>query len=60
VKIIARQLQGALAADGRLGIGRERGEPVHLLENTQEDVRRLDTLEATEALIVLVKAIRFA
>jgi hypothetical protein len=33
-EFIARELQGALASNSRLGIVRERGKAVHLLKNT--------------------------
>jgi len=39
----------------RTGLG-ERREAIQLLEDTQEEVGRLEALEATEVLVVLIKA----
>jgi hypothetical protein len=53
---VARQLQQALAADGGLSILRERREAVELLKDGQVTLRIGDGLEATEVLVMLVKA----
>ena len=54
-EVVTGQLQGAFAANPGLGIVREGRKPVQLLKNAQEDLGGLDTLEAAEVLVVLVK-----
>ena len=54
--IIASELQGGLAADARLGILRERSEAVDFFKDAQIALGAFDGFEATEVLIVLVKA----
>jgi hypothetical protein len=58
--VVTGQLQGALAPNSGLGIVRERRQAIQFLKNTQENLGALDTLEAAEVLVVLVKAVRFA
>ena len=58
--VIASQLQGALAAQPGLGILREGCQAIDLFEDGEVSVGRLERLKATEGLVVLVKALRFA
>ena len=54
--IITGQLQGAFAPNARLGIGGKRGQAIKLLKDGQKKLSRVDAVEATEILIMLVKA----
>ena len=54
--VVTGQLQGALAADPGLGIVRERRQAIQFLKYAQEKLGGVDTLEAAEGLVMLIKA----
>ena len=58
--IVTGELERAVVADSGLGILGEGGKAIDLFEDGEVSVSMLDGLKATEGLVVLVKAFRFA
>ena len=58
--VVAGELERAVVADSGLGVLGEGGEAIDLFEDGEVSVGMLDGLKATEGLVVLVEALRFA
>ena len=58
--VVAGDLERTVDADSGLGVLGEGSEAIDLFENGEVSVGMLDGLKATEGLVVLVEALRFA
>jgi hypothetical protein len=58
--VVASELEGTVVADSGLGIWREGGETIDLLEDGEVGMGMVDGFKAAEGLVVLIEASNFS